>query len=150
MSKRQGPAGPGDNDPALRAEQIRTALDEILSVEEDRREHNAKLKRRRDKAVAIFKGMGLKMADMTIAIRMADLKNKSENAEKAEDRQAARDSLTMLIATITESYAAIEEDTGGQLDFDAILTQGQEARKREFSAPSGKTKTKGGDAPAVN
>lgn len=145
MSKRQAPAGAGDNDPALRAETIREALDTILAVEADRREANEKFKRRREKAVAALKGLGLKMADMNVAIRMAELQDKSENAEKTEDRDAAKASLAILMATITESYAAVTKNAG-QLDFDDILEDGKEARTRQFSAPAGKTKTKGAGA----
>jgi len=148
MSTRQGPAAAGDNDPALRAETIRDALDTILTVEADRREANEKFKRRREKAVAQLKGLGLKMADMQIAVRMADLQDKSENADKAEDREAAKASLAILMATITESYAAVTKNAG-QLDFDDILEDGNDARKKQFSAPAGKTKTKGGDAAAA-
>jgi len=148
VSKRQGPAGAGDNDPALRAETIRDALDTILTVEADRREANEKFKRRREKAVAQLKGLGLKMADMGPAIRMAELHDKAQNAEKAEDREAAKTALAIMMASITESYAAVTENAG-QLDFDDILEQGAEARKKQFSAPAGKTKTKGGDAAAA-
>lgn len=148
MSKRQAPAGAGDNDPALRAETIREALDTILTVEADRREANEKFKRRRDKAVAALKDLGLKMADMQSAIRMAQLQDQAENAEKAEDRDKAKASLAILIATITESYAAISK-TGGQLSFEDILEEGSEARKKAFSAGQGKTKTKGAGAAAA-
>lgn len=150
MSKRQGPAQAGDNDPARRAEIIRDAIDEILTVKADKAEANAKFKRRNDKAVATLKGIGVKMADIQPVIRAAELLDASENADKAEDRQKAADALKIMVATFTEGYAAITNTSPDELDLVDLMSDGDEARKRQFSTGQGKTTTKGGDAAAVN
>lgn len=153
MSTRQETPGPGHNDAEQRAEIIREAIGELLAIDEDRVASNAKYKKRRDNAVARFKEMGLLMADLNPALRIAKLKDQAENAEKQEDRERAARALQVSIATYVEAVAAVKEETG-QMDFDEILEEGREARKAQKKAPEAKVgKVKGakaGDQPAAH
>lgn len=140
MSARK-PDSPGDNneDPIKRAEIIREVFGELMAVDEDQTTANTKFRTRRDKAKSKLKALGFKTADWQAAYRVAKLKDTADNADKQEDRDRAARDIKISVATFTECYAAVEEKA--QLDFNDVLSQGDDARKEERKAPEAVVKT---------
>ena len=149
MSTRKGPAEAGDNsDPVFRAEQIREAFSGLLAIADDKAAALERFKSRADKEVSKLKALGLKRKHWQAAYDYASDKSRAENADKTEDREKIERDMKIGKAVYVECVAAVDES--GQLDFDEILNEGQEARDAEKKAPEAKVgKVKGGGAKAT-
>lgn len=127
----------------MRAETIRKAFDLLLAIDEDRATAAEKFKKRADAAVALLKGLGMKRKHWQGAYEHAKTKERVDNAEKPEDREKAERDMKIAKAVYVECVAAVEE--AAQMDFNDILSQGDEARAAEKKAPEAVVgKVKGG------